>query len=367
MSPFERVVVVDSGVDRYRTDTAYAEHPDFVNSDGSNQITLRGISAGRGWSGTACANNRGFPPIYTAHGTAVAGIVGAANRNAKGIAGIVRRHAQIIPAQVRESRPNWYFGFAVANALYMIGVCWNQLDNPRIVSISIIFYKGSSFDNYFGYTPIKRAIQWLTDSGGVTVVAAAGNQDQNVNGYPAAFDEVIGVTGLARSYYKAKRAASCEGGSNYGTWYEVSGYYGCEDAKTDLTAFWKMIPTLDISGARGYVGLGDYYSRSGDYHVGFSGTSAAAPMVSGLVALMRSADMFLNFDQVRQIIIESQHPNIDDRYDFVGCRGASPDASFQDCRMHPKRSGRSCNDDATNEVCSLPRPVGGNPHTLPRL
>ncbi|HLO49799.1 MAG TPA: S8 family serine peptidase, partial [Kamptonema sp.] len=65
------------------------------------------------------------------------------------------------------------------------------------------------------------------------------------------------------------------------------------------------ITTADIEGARGY--------DKGDYTTGFGGTSAAAPFVSGVVALMLEKNPSLSWRDVQHILVETAQQN--DIYD----------------------------------------------------
>ena len=59
--------------------------------------------------------------------------------------------------------------------------------------------------------------------------------------------------------------------------------------------------TTDTVGSAGY--------SNGDYTSNFGGTSAAAPIVSGVVALMLQANSFLNWRDVQEILLMSARKN----------------------------------------------------------
>src|SRR5204862_474058 len=61
------------------------------------------------------------------------------------------------------------------------------------------------------------------------------------------------------------------------------------------------ITTTDLVGNDGFA--------SGDYTFGFGGTSAAAPMVSGVVALMLSANPALSYRDVQRILATTARKN----------------------------------------------------------
>ncbi|OKH29771.1 hypothetical protein NIES2119_31995 [[Phormidium ambiguum] IAM M-71] len=64
------------------------------------------------------------------------------------------------------------------------------------------------------------------------------------------------------------------------------------------------ITTTDLLGANGYNGLSNL-----DYTNGFGGTSSAAPLVSGVVALMLEANPNLTWRDVQHILVETSRQN----------------------------------------------------------
>ena len=70
------------------------------------------------------------------------------------------------------------------------------------------------------------------------------------------------------------------------------------------------IVTTDVSGSRGY--------NSGNYNNNFSGTSAATPIVAGVIALMLSANPNLTRDDVYEILKGSSDKVGNDNYDNQG-------------------------------------------------
>jgi Ca2+-binding RTX toxin-like protein len=121
-----------------------------------------------------------------------------------------------------------------------------------------------------------------TDGLGTIIVKSAGNEATNANG-----------EGINGSRYVVSVAALTSAGavtdySNYGT--------------SILVSAGAAAVTTDLLGGNGYNTTN---SAAGDYASDFSGTSAAAPLVSGVVALMLDANENLGWRDVREILATS--------------------------------------------------------------
>lgn len=237
------------------------------------------------------------------HGTLMAGILAASTGNGLGVAGI--DHAsRLLPVRVAGKcgasvadivdGMRWAAGLAVcqqwANAESGSGACavWAPV-NPhpaRVVNIS------------FGNAqPCNSAYQSAVDElwqRGVVVVAAAGNQ-AGAPTRPANCDKVVGVTALNRDGFKANYAnfgpnltvATVGGDDSNGLWGPLLGDGG--------------LLTLNNSGthAPGVPGYGRGY-----------GTSLAAPVVSGTLALMLALDPALDASSLVQGLRVSARPHV---------------------------------------------------------
>ena len=214
--------------------------------------------------------------IRDSHGTAVAGIVGAVKDNGKVIAGVAPNskimsisHSLYTSTNVRQQLAagiNW----AHASGAHVINCSWGHptaLSGPYITdAINLAVNQGRSVNGV---------------AKGCVVVAASGNGRpfQNV-AYPASLPNVIAVGAVdkfGRVWDYSFRGSALD--------------VVAPSGDTDLIG---DIYTLDRMGTNGY--------ETGNYTWRFGGTSAAAPQVAGIAALMLSAYPTLTSSQVDQFI-----------------------------------------------------------------
>ncbi len=202
------------------------------------------------------------------HGTIVSGMVAASTNNTLGVAGI-SWNGRVLPVRVAgkcgatvvdiTDGMRWAAGLAVAGAP-------TNLNPARIINIS--FGGSAACGNLYQNTIDELAAH------GVVVVAAAGNEQGAVT-RPASCAGVVGVAALARDGLKA-------GYSNFGARVLISTVGGDPDSDDGLL-------TVFNSGAES--------PDTPDYARVF-GTSFSAPIVSGVISLMLSANPRLSGPQI---------------------------------------------------------------------
>lgn len=235
------VAVVDTGVDYRHLDLSENiwvnkdETLDGKDSDGNGYIDdIRGFNFYREEDDEYAPND---PMDIVGHGTHVAGIIAATGNNNEGIIGVAPQ-VKIMP--LRAAAPSG--GFATSS--YVEAIIYAINNGANVINLSF----GGPYESKTSNEIIKFAT-----SKGVVVVAAAGNDASRVSFYPASQDEAISVVA---SDQKDRRAFF----SNYGQ-------------STDIAA-----PGTDIiSTVPDMLG--------GPYDV-WDGTSMAAPVVSGVAALL---------------------------------------------------------------------------------
>jgi serine protease len=210
------------------------------------------------------------------HGTHTAGTIGAASNNGDGVAG-VNWNSKIQPVRVLGRCGGFTSditdGMRWAAGLSVPGAPANG--NPaKVLNLSL---GGAGACE----TTFQNAIDAITATG-TTVVVAAGNNNVNASGFqPASCNGVITVAATNRDGNRAYY-------SNYGSTVEISAPGG----ETNVSALNGVLSTLNTGPQEP---LADTYAYS-------SGTSMAAPHVTGVVSLMYSLKPSLTPAEVLTIL-----------------------------------------------------------------
>jgi len=243
-------------------DAVLISHPDLagnINIPKSYDVADKDSDPRPPSSGPNKANNGIF-----SHGTHCAGIAGAITDNGAGVAAISNNKVSIIG--VKCTRDNAASSLSVE--YFYDGIVYAINQGARVISMS------------FGSKSYSQTFQNLINeatANGVIFVAAAGNDNDEVKFYPAAFDNVISVASTDANDLKSNF-------STYGTWVDVA---------APGSAILSTVVAND--------GVG------GAYHYGW-GTSMACPMVAGLVALMLSENPNLTPQAVTQLLKDTADP-----------------------------------------------------------
>ncbi len=219
------------------------------------------------------------------HGTHVAGIIGADRNNNLGIKGI----ADNIEIMVLRTVPSGdERDKDVANSIYY------AVDNGANI-INMSFGKSYSPDKKYVDDAFKYA-----EEKGVLIIHASGNDAENndkVYNYPH------------RQYLESKRECS--------TWIEVgaSSWVGNNNFVGVFSNYGKKNVDLFAPGVDIYSTIPEQMFKSA------SGTSMAAPVVTGVAALVWSYYPELNAEQIKSILIESASYYGDEIVNFPGKKG----------------------------------------------
>ena len=266
------VAVIDTGVDYNHEDlsaniwTNENETPDNGIDDDSNGY----IDDYYGWD---FRNDDKDPMDDHGHGTHCSGTIAAVGNNNIGVAGVTW-NTKIMSLKFLSASGSGSSSDGASAIIYAADSGADVLSNS---------WGGGGQSQV-----ITDAITYAHDQKGCVVVAAAGNDDEDVYGhYPANINDVITVAATDSSDQKASF-------SNYGS-------------KIDVAAPGVDIVSLRAPGTDMY-GDGNHFIPDGDPNAKYyraSGTSMACPHVSGLAALILANNPSLNNEEVRQVIKKS--------------------------------------------------------------
>lgn len=236
--------------------------------------------------------------VYGSHATCVAGLVAATDGNGVGVSGVAPK-ARMASWMIFDSLGDIASDEALMDMFqhrsgevgiqnHSWGNASQQLSRPTAMEVAAI----------------SNAVTAGRGGLGVVMVRSGGNDrdrgsDVNDDGY--ANDPGVIAVGAVR---KDGRVA---GYSNPGACLLVSALSGDED---DISLPTEGVATTDRVGSRGYNRLSDGRTEA-DYafrSTGFSGTSASAPQISGVVALMLAANPRLTLRDVQQVLIHASAP-----------------------------------------------------------
>jgi subtilisin len=273
-----KVAVIDTGID--------CLHPDLLNCDGGVNLINPALSS---------ADDNG-------HGTHVAGIIAATGGNGFGVQGVAP-DARLYAVKVLDAKGSGALSTVIQ------GLNWAASNGMRIANVSL-----GGFDFWLGNNAICTAIANAV-SGGMTVVAAAGNSKFDALYFTPAncrysltvsafadFDGADGglVTPAGASEMDDTFAQTF---SNYSTYcHDVDRDRKCTGVDKYVVDL--MAPGVDIvSTMPTYpVTLNAAPSNKSLYYDKLSGTSMATPHVSGAAALLIGIDPTSTPEQVRRAL-----------------------------------------------------------------
>jgi subtilisin family serine protease len=220
--------------------------PNLWSGNGQHGVSVARATGGlRGGHHAATMDDDG-------HGTLVAGVIAAVAENGRGGRGVAQVPLMVVKA----------YGVGAPGHVEALadGIRWAAENGARVISVSI------SAENHAALYPAVREA-WCA---GALIVASAGNEGGSAPRYPGAYDEVLAVGAI-------DRALNVWEDSNRGG---------------DLYA-----PGVGILSTR----LGNTYGTG-------TGTSVAAPFVSGAAALVLAANPALTNADVVAILKASARP-----------------------------------------------------------
>ncbi len=294
-------------------DTGYLPHPDlranliggydFISDlENAGDGNARDSNATDPGDGSATGACDGSPSRSSWHGTHVAGIVAAVQNNALGIAGLAPA-AQVVPVRAL-GRCGGSISDIADSIVWAAGGTvpaggTPSTTNPHPVKVINMSLGGGGEC----VRPLQDAISFAV-SRGISVVVAAGNEDQDARAVaPANCQGVITVAAVGRVGVLASY-------SNWGSIITLSAQGGEGQGGVGV------VSTLN-SGALGA-------NPNGYNYVEYSGTSMAAPHVAATAAMMLSRKPTLRPSEVKDLLKRSARPF--PYYCYQGCGAGILDA-----------------------------------------
>ncbi len=235
------------------------------------------------WNYIAIGGGNGDPmPFYSTegHGTFVAGVIGGANDD-DGIVGVAHGATLAGYRQYASYFHDWAnLGSGELPEVDISNNSWNVI-NDFATAISILPIET------FALKGVENVVTQGRGGLGTIVTFSAGNEAED--GSRADYDLLV-----SSRYTIAVASVDYDG-----DWSSFSD----PGASILISAPGRSIVSADLQGADGYADEGDLGS---DYHIA-SGTSASAPIVSGVVALMLEANPLLGYRDVQEILAYSAY------------------------------------------------------------
>ena len=335
------VAIIDSGIS--------GAHDDFVSTAGngglawsSRVVHFIDFTSGflGGWS-TYATDQYG-------HGTHVAGVIGGNGYDSGGVRTGIAPGANLVALKVLDANGYGYTSDAIAALEYAVAI--KDLYNIRVINLSIASGVYESFET----DPLAQAAKRAVDAG-IVVVAAAGNLGRHTSGAA----QYGGITSPGNApWVLTVGAASHQGTAARGddtigifssrgpSWIDfaakpdlVAPGVGIESTTDPFSTLAQLNPASQVAGSNPSLWFKPYMS--------LSGTSVAAPVVTGTVALMLQANPQLTPNAVKAIL--QYTAQVREGYDFLtqgagllNTRGAIRMARFF---AHPSSSGPGAMED----------------------
>jgi serine protease AprX len=286
------VAVVDSGVTSWHDDLTYRGGSSAVQTNGGQRVAAF----------VDFVNGRATPYDDNGHGTHVGGIIAGNGYDSWGVRAGMAPDAHLVSLKVLDANGRGVISNAIAALDYVVAN--RQAYNIRVVNLSI----GASVTESYNTDPLTLAAKRVVDAG-IVVVSAAGNAGKN----RAGLTQYGGITAPGNApWVLTVGAASHEGTltrvddtvASYSSRGPTAIDFG---AKPDLVAHGTGIVSLSVPGSLFYTTKSDYLLRGivdPGYrpYLSLTGTSMAAPVVAGAVALMVQANPNLTPNLVKAVL-----------------------------------------------------------------
>ena len=317
------VAVIDSGITAYHDDLTY---------QGSSSL-VRTLAGQRTAVFVDFVNGRSTRYDDNGHGTHVAGIIAGNGLDSFGARAGVAPAAHLIGLKVLDQNGRGVISNVIAALDWVIAN--KGAHNIRVINLSV----GAAVTESYQTDPLTLAAKRAVDAG-VVVVTAAGNLGKNAAGHV----QYGGITAPGNAPWVLTVGASTHNGTvsrsdDAMALYSSRGPTAIDfEAKPDVVAPGTGTVSLSDPASLMYATKIDYLLKGtlfGSYkpYLSLTGTSMAAPVVTGTVALMLQANPTLTPNMVKAIVqyTAQQYPGYDaltQGAGFLNTRGAVQLARF---------------------------------------
>jgi hypothetical protein len=311
------VAVIDSGVTAWHDDLTHHGSSSAVRTSGGQRVVAF----------VDYVNGQSSPYDDNGHGTHVAGIIAGNGYDSWGIRAGIAPESHLVSLKVLDGNGRGVISDAIAALDYVVAN--RQAYNIRVVNLSI----GAAVTESYNTDPLTLAAKRAVDAG-IVVVTAAGNFGKDGLGRP--------LHGAITSPGNAPWVLTVGAANSEGTLtrlddkiaaYSSRGPTAIDfGAKPDLVAPGTGIVSLSNPSSLFYTTKAAYLlrgTRDPGYkpYLSLTGTSMAAPVVAGTVALMMEANPNLTPNMVKAVLQYTAQPNsnyseLEQGAGFLNTRGA---------------------------------------------
>ena len=288
------VAVIDSGITAWHDDLTYSGTSALVRTVGGQRVSAF----------VDFVHGQTVPYDDNGHGTHVAGTIAGNGYDSHGKRAGIAPSAHVVSLKVLDASGRGLISDVIAALGWT--VTNKAAHDIRVVNLSV----GAAITESYRTDPLTLAAKRVVDAG-IVVVAAAGNLGQNAQGHT----QYGGITSPANAPWVLTVGASSHQGTISRHDDEIAPYSSRGpsavdfEAKPDLVAPGTGLVSISDPSSAFYLSKAAYLlkstgNRQTAYHpyLSLTGTSMAAPVVSGTVALMLEANPSLTPNLVKAIL-----------------------------------------------------------------
>lgn len=285
------VAVLDHGLE--------LNHPDMTNISSISFNTETGTSPSL---------------VLGPHGVPVGGIVAATSNNNQGVVGVAPQTTLLSISNSLNLQPN-------ASQLLSDGINFAWSNGAHVINNS---WGHNSLQSSILDDAINNALTYGRGGLGTVIIFASGNNNSNTSNYPANSNPLIlNVGAVDRCGIRSGRIGIITEATPCDPWCTTCNPGSAYGPSLDVVAGGSTISSTDRQGIEGYnpfnTYIGDYTNL--DYTRYFGGTSAAAPQVAGVAALILSINPNLTVLEVNNIIERTAQKIRPDVYSYTTTSG----------------------------------------------